>query len=288
MDRQNDRPWPSDAAVNLALGAVTMHPRGLCCDVDGTLAAIASSPEAATLLPGIAELLARAVTTFDVVAAISGRPAAEVAALVGVPGVRYIGNHGLERLEVGAAEGHMGEVLTVVPDAIPYVAAIEAALDVLKARLDPLLPGIRFEPKGVTASIHVRGTAAPAAAEATVYAAAREVAEVHGLRITRGKLVVELRPPLAVDKGVALAELVAAHTLRGALYLGDDASDADAFAALRRLRADGTCQGIAVAVLHPEAPPELAAEADIVLGSIEQVPGFVRWVVEQAEQHPTV
>jgi trehalose 6-phosphate phosphatase len=138
----------------------------------------------------------------------------------------------------------------------------------------------------VTASVHVRGAADPDAAEAAVYAAAVEAAAPYGLRVTRGKRVIELRPPLDVDKGVAVAELIVSHGLKGAFYLGDDATDLDAFRALRRLTAEGACLGLAVAVLHPEAPAELAAEADIALPSIEQTPAFLHWVVEQAEQRP--
>lgn len=278
-------PWPSDAAVQRALPVLAARQRGLFADLDGTLSPIAPAPEAATLLPGVAELLWRAIPVFDLVAVISGRTSQAARALVGVPGLLYVGNHGLEQLEERAAEGQMAEVLTVVQGAVPYIAAIEAVLNLLRARLDPLFPGIRYEPKGVTASIHVRGTADPEAAEAAVYDAARQIGMAHGLRVTRGKRVVELRPPLDVDKGVAVAELVAARGLKGALYLGDDATDLDAFRALQRLTADGTCQGLAVAVLHAEAPAGLADAADLTLASVEQVPEFLRWVVEQAEQN---
>lgn len=280
--------WPSDAAVKHLLPALEVSPRALLCDVDGTLAALAPTPEEVTLLPGVAQLLTRALTCFDLVAVISGRSAADVRALVGVPGVLYIGNHGFERLEINAARGHMDETLTIVQAAVPYIAAIEAALDILKVRLEPLFPGILFEPKGVTASIHVRLTANPELAASAVYAMARQVARAHGLRVTLGKLVVELRPPVAVDKGVAVAELVAAHGFGSAVYLGDDSTDVDAFRALRQLSNEHICQGISVAVLNNEAPPELSAEADIALASIALVPAFLRWVVEQAEQHPSV
>jgi trehalose 6-phosphate phosphatase len=283
-DRQTALPWPSAAAVRRILPVLGAWPRALLADLDGTLAPIAPTPEAAELLPGIAELLARAIQAFELVAVISGRSAADVRCKIGVSGVLCVGNHGLERLEAeAAAEGHMADVLTVVEEAVPYVAAIEAALDLVRARLDPLFSGIRYEPKGVTASIHVRGAGDPDAAEAAVYEAACQIGEQHGLRVTRGKRVVELRPPLDVDKGVAVAELVVARGLRGALYFGDDATDLDAFRALRRLTMEGACQGLAVAVLHPEAPAGLADEADLALDSIERMPSFLGWVLEHAE-----
>ena len=91
-------------------------------------------------------------------------------------------------------------------------------------------------------------------------------------------MVVELRPPVAVDKGVAVARVIREHGLRAALYLGDDRTDIDAFRALRRLTAEGACYGVAVAVLHDEARADLAAEADIALASIQRVPAFLRWL----------
>jgi trehalose 6-phosphate phosphatase len=97
--------------------------------------------------------------------------------------------------------------------------------------------------------------------------------------VTRGKLVVELRPPLEVDKGVAIEGFIRARELRGAFYLGDDQTDIDAFQTLRRLTSQGVCQGIAVAVRHSEAPTRLAAEADMTLPNAEATPSFLRWLL---------
>jgi trehalose 6-phosphate phosphatase len=90
---------------------------------------------------------------------------------------------------------------------------------------------------------------------------------------------VELRPPLDVDKGVSVESFIQTRGLLSAIYLGDDQTDIDAFRTLRRLTAEGTCQGIAVAVLHSEAPANLAAEADMTLASVEAVPDFLRWLL---------
>jgi trehalose 6-phosphate phosphatase len=273
-------PFPGEAAERQLQNALNARPRGLFSDVDGTLSALAPTPEAAVLLPGVVDLLPRVAAVFEVVAAVSGRAASDTRRMVGVPGLLYIGNHGLERLS------EVGDAATVMeaPEAQPYVAAIARALEELQQRLAPALPGIRFEAKGMSASIHVRGTSDPETAEAAVYAAALEAATPYGLRVTRGKRVVELRPPVAVDKGVVVAQVVRERGVRGALYLGDDHTDLDAFRALRRLRAEGICHGVSIAVLHAEAPAELSAEADVALASVAVVPTFLRWVVERAGQ----
>jgi trehalose 6-phosphate phosphatase len=263
-----------DAAAREKLAAaLAARPRGLFFDIDGTLSAIAPTPESATLLPDVAELLEQLRTRFDVVALVSGRAADDARRMVGLPGVLYIGNHGLERIEGDAA------TVQVLPEAEPYVEAVNTTLDDLDATLAARFPGVHIERKGVTGSIHVRNAPDPDAAEESIARSLTTIAVPRGLLVTRGRRIVEVRPPVAVDKGVAVAGVIRERGLRGALYLGDDRTDLDAFRALRQLADEGVCQTVAVAVLSPEAPPELAAAADITLPDISFVPGLLRWLL---------
>jgi len=265
-----------DAAAREKLAAaLAARPRGLFFDIDGTLSAIAPTPESATLLPDVAELLEQLRTRFDVVALVSGRAADDARRMVGLPGVLYIGNHGLERIEGDAA------TVQVLPEAEPYVEAVNTTLDDLDATLAARFPGVHIERKGVTGSIHVRNAPDPDAAEESIARSLTTIAVPRGLLVTRGRRIVEVRPPVAVDKGVAVAGVLRERGLRGALYLGDDRTDLDAFRALRQLADEGVCQTVAVAVLSPEAPPELAAAADITLPDISYVPGLLRWLLSQ-------
>ena len=261
-----------DAHVRIVatLGA---RPRGLFSDIDGTLSPIAPTPEAAVLLPGVRELLEQARRSFDVVAAVSGRSAADSRRMVGVDAITYIGNHGFDRIEPDGT-------YIMLPAAKPYRRPIADLLARLGPELLPRFPGLRVEPKGATASIHVRGTQDPDLAEEVVYSKAVAAAGTFGLRVTRGKLVIELRPPIDIDKGTAVADVIRDKGLQSAFYLGDDRTDIDAFRALRQLTAAGTCKGVSVAVLHLDAPPDLANEADVVLPSIEAVPTFLRLLLQ--------
>lgn len=268
-------PWPSAVADERLRSALRQRPRALFSDVDGTLSRIAPTPEAAVLLPGIRDLLERARDAFDLVAAVSGRAAADAARMVDVDSLIYIGNHGMERIEPDGT-------LHILPAAAAYAEDVRAALDTVERTLSPRFPSLRVERKGVTGSIHLRNVADPDAAEAAVSRTLQQVAEPRGLRVTRGKRVVEIRPPVAVDKGRAIEELIRERGLRGALYLGDDRTDIDAFAALRALARAGDCAGVAVAILQDEAPPELAAAADVTLDSIERVPALLRWLLDNA------
>lgn len=276
-----EAPWSGGHSEALLDAALAASPRGLFTDIDGTISAIAPTPDTAVLLPGVGELLAQAQTRFDIVAAVSGRAAQDAWRLVHVPGLTYIGNHGLERMGP-VAQGDAAPAVHIEPTAAPFVEPINAALDRVARALAPRFPGMVVEHKGVGGSIHVRQTADPAAAEQAVAAALTAEAAAHGLRVTRGKLVVELRPPVEIDKGTVVRDLIQASGLRGALYLGDDRTDIDAFRALRQLTAAGACQAVAVAVLHREAPANLAAEADVVLEGVEQVPAFLQWVIAAA------
>jgi trehalose 6-phosphate phosphatase len=253
------------------------RPRGLLTDVDGTISPIAPSPEAAVLLPGGADLLREATSCFDVVAAISGRSAADTRRMVGVPGLVYAGNHGMEWLDADATDDAPARVL---PEAEGYVDDVADALDEVEVTLGAHWPGMVVERKGVTGSVHVRGTSDPSAAMDAVTRGLTVAAVRRGLRVTTGRLVAEVRPPVDVDKGSAVTGMVRERGLRGVLYLGDDRTDMDAFRALGSLTAEGTCRGVAVAVLHAEAPPDLAAEADLALASVELVPAFLRAVLK--------
>lgn len=265
--------------------ALSAPRRGLFSDLDGTLSAIASSPEAAVVLPEVRGLLGEARGVFDLVAVVSGRPALEAARLAQVPGVVYSGNHGLERVQL--AENSRGPRASapreVHPEAARYERAIDETLVNIKTALGRRFSGIWIEPKGVTGSIHLRAVAEPEAAEAAVYALAQQLGAPHGLRVTRGRRVIELRPPVEADKGTAVASLIREHDLGGAIYIGDDQTDLDAFRMLRALEhSAGGMSNVAVAVLSPEAPEELAESADVRLAAEEQVPAFLSWLLAEA------
>jgi trehalose 6-phosphate phosphatase len=264
-------------------GLLARRPSGLLTDVDGTISAIAPAPDQAELLPGIRDILVAACAAFDLVAAVSGRAALDAKRMVGVPEMLYIGNHGMEYLEPQAVEGRV-ERATILPAAQPYVPLVDAALDAIEREVAPRFSGLIVEHKGATGSVHYRLVRDPEAAEETVLDTLTRHGFDRTLRLTRGKQVVELRPPIDVDKGTAIVDVTHRHHLSSAICLGDDRTDLDAFHALSALAAQGDFIGFSVAVLHPEGPPELADSADLPLASIDLVPGFLRWLVSAAGQ----
>ena len=253
------------------------RPRGLLLDVDGTLSQLVTVSAEARLLPGIAEELERAPVYFDTLAAISGRSAAQARQIVGAPHLLYFGNHGLDCWLPDAPAP------VTAPEAIPYLPVIAQAMDLAEEELTPRLPGVFIERKGATGTVNTRGCAHPQQALKTALQALRPLAERLGLRLTQGKMIAELRPPIALDKGAAIEHIVREYKLASAIYLGDDTTDLDAFRALHRLQQAGVCAGLAVVVLHDDTPHALLAEADCSLPSIEAVPTFLHWLLEMLQ-----
>jgi trehalose 6-phosphate phosphatase len=244
--------------------------------VDGTLSPIATTPDAARLAPGALDALLAARGAFAAVGLISGRGPLDLWRMARAPGLIYAGSHGFERLAFGA---NGAPRVVTIREAEAWRAPIQRALTELRTKLADALPGALFEDKGVTASVHVRQTADSQAAERVALAAARKVARRMGLRVTRGRMIVELRPPLAMDKGALLTRLREELGLRGIIYLGDDRTDMDAFRALRRLAAESPAfRAASVAVLHDEAPPGLTRAADVTVASIASAVELLRWL----------
>ena len=227
-------------------------------DVDGTLAPIVERPEQAAVPEAARVALAELSERFGLVGCISGRRAKEARRLVGVDGIAYAGNHGLELLLPGEKE----------PRLDPSLDGREADAANFVAGLDPeklASAELRLEDKGPIQALHWRG----AGDERTADARAHEIAAAAGragLEPHWGRKVLELRPVGGGGKDAAVAALLAADGVTVAAYAGDDRTDLDAFRRLRELREVGDLKSaLCVGISSPEAPPELAEESDLTV-----------------------
>jgi len=245
------------------------RPCGLLTDIDGTISPIAPTPDAARVTLAAQTQLRRLAQHIELVAAISGRAAADAARMVGLPELTYVGNHGLEVWHDNISEP--------LPEAQPYAAVIAEVLDLAQAQV--LLRGVLFENKGVTASVHYRQADDPAAAQEQLGIVLEKLAATHGLRLTQGRMVWELRPPLDVNKGTAVRWLIEQHGLRSVIFVGDDRTDADAFAALRMLREQQHCHTLNIGVVGPDTPTIVRELADVL---VEGVAGVEQALAELA------
>lgn len=205
----------------------------LCLDFDGTLTPIAGHPSRVRLPKALARRLAAVARRDDAtVALVSGRALRDLKARAAVPGAYYAGNHGLELEGPGVRYVH-----PVARRMRPQLRRLAGAL----ARAVRGIAGAWVEDKILTLSVHWRRT--PAARRGRVRRLVRRLTEPlvrRGLvRVTRGKCVLDIRPPVAWGKGEAVAWLW--KRLRRperpslAVYLGDDRTDEEAFRVINRL-----------------------------------------------------
>lgn len=212
-------------------------------DFDGTLAPIVPDPAEARLHQGAKEALERLAGREDTsLAIVSGRGLQDLEGKVGVPGLYYVGNHGLE------IEGPDGVIVNPEAErARPRIAACAAGIVPLLAEV----PGSILEDKGLTLSIHYRMVDDAHAIERIHQRLTEYCAVDPELRLFHGKKIFEVRPAVDWDKGHATLFLLERLEKDDdipppALFVGDDLTDEDAFRALR-----GRGAGVIVA----ETPP---------------------------------
>lgn len=200
----------------------------LFTDFDGTLVPIKDDPMACALAPGDRAQLARiAAKPGALVAVVSGRDLADLTPRIGVEGAVHAGNHGLEIRGPGFDFREPGAV-ALAPKLAQIVAELTAAL--------AGVPGAWVQNKELTASVHFRQT--PPELHGRVREAVERVLNPHldEFVLRGGKMVLEVRPRVDWHKGRAvhwLRERLAGEDRHPvAIYLGDDATDEDAFKAI--------------------------------------------------------
>jgi trehalose 6-phosphate phosphatase len=216
---------------------------------------------------GTRQLLIRVARRYGVVACVSGRRASDARAMVSIGSISYLGSHGAEMLRPGWTEPVLD------PKVEEWVGRIhdfghEADTADLRRRR------VRLEDKGPIIAFHWRAAPDEEAARAAIDTIASR-AEAAGLRTHWGRKVLEVRPPVRIDKGAGVELFLADAEIDSALYAGDDATDLDAFHALSELLQNGRLRtAVRVGVASDEGPSAISSEADIVVdgtGGVQQL-----------------
>ena len=215
---------------------------GIILDFDGTLSEIVARPELACPVDGARDALDALAARYRLVAILTGRRSEEVARLVDVPHLRYVGLYGME-----------DEAPELVMAIVPLVESVAAEV-----------PEALVEDKGASIAVHYRQSPDPVVARRTLAIGLQRVATDGGLDLIEGKMVIELVPHDRPMKGDAVERLAGRDDLDAVLFAGDDRADLDAFVALDRLQSRGVMT-LRVAVRGDEAPPELLDAADVVV-----------------------
>ncbi|MEO7449116.1 MAG: trehalose-phosphatase [Humibacillus sp.] len=203
----------------------------LATDFDGVLAPFAEDPMKARAAPGTIDTLRSLAELPGLhVAVISGRDLVTLRRLTAIEEdepLVLIGSHGAESSDeaVRVAMEHSA----VTPDD-------EATLAVLSADIQRLIaerhPEANVELKAAAVVVHTRGLGR-AAAEAAIADARRLALHHPGVKVLKGKSVLELTVSHS-DKGSAVTALGRSVDAVARIYFGDDVTDEDAFMRMRR------------------------------------------------------
>ena len=200
----------------------------LFLDFDGTLAPIRKDPVKVKLAAATVSALKALKTAPGVsVAVVTGRKLSDIKKLVGVKGLVYAGNHGLE------AEGP--SVRWSAPESKKTRKVVKTLERELKKKLRPF-KGVIIEDKGLTLSVHFRMAKANELKKIDKIVKDVTAGDIKRKNIVRtsGKKVWEVRPPIAWNKGKIVAYLLGKEKqfIKRKItpfYIGDDKTDEDAF-----------------------------------------------------------
>jgi trehalose-phosphatase len=257
-------PCLTEVLPELAQRVESAGPILLGLDFDGTVTPICSHPEDVQLSVPTRAVLDRLSRKHRVtVMLVSGRGIQDLIKRVGLPGLVYAGNHGLQirsqRLEFEE----------------PAARGLASSLEHLTARLAARvrdIPGAVLEPKGLSTSLHFRNVA-PGSWEELARAVQESVAsDSEKFVVSSGHRVLEIRPRISWNKGHALTWMIEQLALgddRLVVYAGDDRTDEDAFAS------------------HPEAvtikvgDPATPTAARYWLAGPDEVLDFLHWLEDR-------
>ena len=241
---------------------------GLFSDFDGTLTPIFDDPRDTVLYPAMRDTLSELSRKLDLVAVVSGRDLRTLRELVGLKSVTYVGNHGLEALKAGGVRVEYGAQVS------------DGLLDDVEKGVEGIgVSGLSLEDKGMSVAAHYRNTPDPTAVQSALSQMLKSLAVERGLEIREGKMVLEIGPCTEVNKGTAVDRLAREFELTGAIFLGDDVTDCDAFDALHELIRARGLKGAAVAVVDEETPEAALRKADYCLSGTGEVEEFLSWMV---------
>jgi trehalose 6-phosphate phosphatase len=250
-------------------------------DIDGTLSPIVEMAADARVPEAIRQLVAELAKRYGVVACVTGRRASEARAMVSVGTISYLGLHGAELLRAGWTHPVLDEKVAHWARRVQEFGRALDTRDLRRLR-------VRIEDKGTIVAFHWRGAPDEDAARAAIDAIAAR-AESVGLRTHWGRKVLEVRPPVTIDKGAGISSFLAEEDVNTAMYVGDDRTDLDAFRALSDLTREGRLKhALRVGVRSDEGPDEIASETDFVVDGTSGVRDLLTMLVAPPpdQNHP--
>jgi trehalose 6-phosphate phosphatase len=242
-------------------------------DVDGTLAPIVEQPDDAHMPETTRRPLIEVAKRYAVVACVSGRRASDARRIVSLGSIAYLGSHGSEVLRPGTISPVMDRELQAWVRRVQKFAHDHFGEELRRLR-------VRLEDKEAIAALHWRGAPDEDGAQAAIERVAR-AAEQAGFNTHWGRKVLEIRPPVRIDKGAGIVSLLRDEQLAAALYVGDDVTDLDAFRGLTQLVELGAIgTAVRVGVRSGEEPSTLEEEADFMVDGTDGVRELLKTLLD--------
>lgn len=256
----------ADPAVLGAREVLQSNPdgSGLFFDFDGVLSRIQSDPETVQPLRGVVEALRHLVPKYRTVAILSSRPASFLHERFGtVDGLSIFGLYGLESIgEDGAVE--------VAESAKGWQETAAEALKVASESFEET--NVWIEDKGLSVGLHYRNDPAR---QSTVEEWAYDAGKRWGFKVQPGRMAVELKPNLAIDKGTTLADK--SSKLSAVWYCGDDTGDLPAMRHLAdRRNRDSAFHGLSIGVGNDTIVDAVFETSDVFVDSPETLLRLVK------------
>ena len=262
---------PQTATLDELLRPLKADPArsAILLDVDGTLAPIVEQPDDAHMPEMTRRPLIEVARRYGVVACVSGRRASDARRIVSLGSIAYLGSHGSEVLMPGAISARLDADLQRWSAEVQAFARAQFTEPLRRLR-------VRHEDKEAIAAFHWRGAPDEEAAQAAVEEVAA-AAEAAGFKAHWGRKVLEIRPPVRIDKGQGVVKLLRERDLAAAMFVGDDVTDLDAFRGLQELVEAGTLgSALRVGVRSGEQPSALEREADLLVDGTDGVRDLLR------------
>jgi len=246
---------------------IEKKPVFLFLDFDGTLSPLAPTPQEAFLPPGVESLIRQlAVLPMVRLAIISGREINDLKKKVGIEGIIYSGNHGLE-----CDDPNILFDAKVDPSMLDQLAE---ASKKLSQRLSAF-PGVVIENKTYSLGVHYRNV--PGAQHDRVWQTVESALEpyltAHQFVLQNGKMVIEVRLNIDWHKGKIVRCLMNQFPGSVPIYIGDDGTDENAFVVVRSL-------GLAVFV----GDDNRESQANYFLNDTLEVQKFLGFIYNHLQQ----
>ncbi|XP_057533493.1 probable trehalose-phosphate phosphatase J isoform X1 [Amaranthus tricolor] len=222
----------------------------LFLDYDGTLSPIVNDPDVAFMTDKMRAVLRDVGSCFPT-SIISGRSREKVYEFVQLDNIYYAGSHGMDIMAPvqpsrirewkhhATAVDKKGNKLVIYQPANKYLPEIIQIQKSLKEKT-AAVEGVKIEDNKFCMSVHFRNVSDEELD--TLEEKVKTVLEEHPhFQLTRGKKVLEIRPPIKWNKGHALEYLLESLGLASCnevlpIYIGDDTSDEDAFELINQKR----------------------------------------------------